>query len=197
MREPRARVSLVAVAAALACGPNRPASAPPTAAESSPDPPAQTAPEPAATEPEVRTIVLVRHGEKVSDERDAGLSDAGRDRARCLAEVLEPVEVDQVFHTEFARTQDTAEPTARQAGVRPQVLPAASRAELVQALRALPLGSQALVVGHSNTIPDIVRELGAGEVALADDEFDRMFVVHLPAEGPAKLESRRYCPVGP
>ena len=44
---------------------------------------------PGAHAQNVRTIFLVRHADKVSNETDALLSDAGRRRAECLAKTLE------------------------------------------------------------------------------------------------------------
>jgi len=42
----------------------------------------------------------------------------------------------------------------------------------------------ALVVGHGNTVPEIVKLLGVKEpVAVADSEFDHLFVVTTPAAG--------------
>jgi broad specificity phosphatase PhoE len=175
------------LAALLACAPVGSAptveSEPRTATETS-SAPEQVAP---------RTLVFVRHGEKQNDARDAPLSDAGRVRAQCLAASLALAGVSHVFHSEYERTRDTAAPTAAQSGVTPQVLPAANRAELVAALRALPAAATALVVGHSNSIPDLLRELGVGEVAIGEQDFDRMFVVLLPADGPARLLRLRYC----
>jgi hypothetical protein len=39
-------------------------------------------------------------------------------------------------------------------------------------------GATALVVGHSNTVPEIVAALGvATAVTVADDEYDNLFIV--------------------
>jgi hypothetical protein len=51
----------------------------------------------------------------------------------------------------------------------------------------------ALVVGHSNTVPDILRALGvATPVTIPDDEYDNLFVVVRPAAGPATLVVLKY-----
>src|SRR6202022_3073328 len=45
----------------------------------------------------VRTIFFVRHADKVSDETDALLSDAGHRRAECLANTLADANIQQIF----------------------------------------------------------------------------------------------------
>jgi hypothetical protein len=53
-------------------------------------------------------------------------------------------------------------------------------------------GRTALVCGHSNTVPELLKALGVkDEVKIADDEYDRMFVVTLDPEG-ARLLALRY-----
>ena len=59
---------------------------------------------------ETRTIYLVRHADKVSEETDSPLSDAGRTRAKCLAKTLEDAQIQQIFTSDLQRTQQTAAP---------------------------------------------------------------------------------------
>ena len=39
-----------------------------------------------------------------------------------------------------------------------------------------------LVVGHADTVPDVIKAFGGPVVTLADDEFDALFVL-VPATG--------------
>ncbi len=81
-----------------------------------------------------------------------------------------------MFVTEFKRTQETAAPTARAAQVSPTVVPANDIGALVQKLRAL--NGNALVVGHGNTIPDLLRALGiATTVSIPEDDYTEIFAV--------------------
>jgi hypothetical protein len=50
-----------------------------------------------------------------------------------------------------------------------------------------------LVVGHSNTVPEILRALGVTEtVTLGDGDFGDLFVVTLRPDGAATMERRRF-----
>jgi phosphohistidine phosphatase SixA len=146
-----------------------------------------------------RTVILVRHAERTGTMTgDEGLSAAGRCRAGVLAKMLPDAAVKHIFTSEVSRTQETAEPFAKQVGIRPEAVPANNPDLLVNKLRALRAGETALVVGHSNTVPQIIERLGAGKApVIADNEFDRLFVVTLDGSGAASLLSLRYpgCPV--
>jgi broad specificity phosphatase PhoE len=130
-------------------------------------------------------IFLVRHAEK-RDPRDAKslLSKAGLRRADDLSRVLASVPLKAVYATEFERTQQTAAPTAAAHGLKTAVLPSEDPAGLVKLLRALPADEDVLVVGHSDTIPDILAGLGVStRTALAPNDYDNLFVVTPRASG--------------
>jgi broad specificity phosphatase PhoE len=122
-------------------------------------------------------VFIVRHAEKASTGgKDPGLSVEGQKRADALAQILRDSQITSVFVTEFKRTQETAAPTARAAGVSPTVIPANDIGTLVQKLRAL--NSNALVVGHGNTIPDLLRALGiATPASIPEDDYTEIFGV--------------------
>lgn len=103
-------------------------------------------------------IFVVRHAERVSPKDDASLlSPAGKRRAQALRHALSSVDLKAVFCTEYRRTQQTAEPAARQHGLRPTVLSSEDGKALVEAV--LKHGEQdVLVVGHTDTIPDLLKE---------------------------------------
>jgi broad specificity phosphatase PhoE len=122
-------------------------------------------------------IFIVRHAEKASTGgKDPDLSVEGQKRADALAHILKDSQIASVFVTEFKRTQETAAPTARAAHVTPTVVPAGDIGALVGKLRAL--NSNALVVGHGNTIPDLLKALGiTTPVSIPEDDYTEIFVV--------------------
>src|SRR3954447_6255441 len=124
-------------------------------------------------------VFIVRHGEKASTGgKDPDLAVEGQKRAHALAQILKDSEITSVFVTEFKRTQETAAPTARAARVTPTVVPANDMGALVEKLRALK--GNALVVGHGNTIPDLVKALGImTPVSIAEDDYTEIFAVWL------------------
>jgi len=124
-------------------------------------------------------IFLVRHAEKASTGgNDPDLSLAGQKRADALARILRDSQITAVFVTEFKRTQETAAPTAKAAHLSPTVVPTNNLPGLALKLRAL--NGNALVVGHGNTIPDLIKALGiTTPVSIPDDDYSEIFVVSL------------------
>ena len=124
-------------------------------------------------------IFVVRHAEKaITAGNDPDLSVAGQKRAEALARILKDSQISAVLVTEFKRTQETAAPTARAAHVTPTVVPANDVPRLIGKLRAL--NGNALVVGHGNTIPELVKALGvATPISIPDDDYTEILVVSL------------------
>lgn len=131
-----------------------------------------------------RVVILVRHAERAGGMgADVGLSEAGRCRAKVLSTMLADSGIKAIYTSEVKRTQQTAEPLAEKLGIGPQVVPASKVEEIVAKLRQSPPDTASLVVGHSNTVPEIVKRLSGQTVApIADDQFDRMFIVTINGE---------------
>jgi broad specificity phosphatase PhoE len=124
------------------------------------------------------TVFIVRHAEKADDSKDAELSEAGRARAEALANMLRDSKISVIYTTEFKRTQQTAAPLAKALGLTVTTLPSENQAVLVAKLRTSTANS--LVVGHGNTIPDVIKALGIPEpVNVPDSDYDNLFVVVL------------------
>jgi phosphohistidine phosphatase SixA len=138
----------------------------------------------AAAEP---VVILVRHAERADGGTggktvtDPDLSDAGRARATALVRLLKDAPITAIYTTELKRTQQTAAPLAAALKVRPTIVPASATGDLLRALDSAR--GTVLVVGHSNTVPDLIGKLGVQDpVTIADDEFDGVFVVFRGAE---------------
>jgi broad specificity phosphatase PhoE len=124
------------------------------------------------------TIFIVRHAEKADASKDPDLSEAGRARAEALATTLRDANINSIYATEFKRTQQTAAPLAKALGITVTVLPLQDSAALIAKLRAL--NGNALVVGHGNTIPDLLKALGISEpINIADNDYDNLFALVL------------------
>jgi broad specificity phosphatase PhoE len=92
--------------------------------------------------------------------------------------MLRDSKITVIYTTEFKRTQQTAAPLAKALGLTVTTLPAENQAALVAKLRTSAAAS--LVVGHGNTIPDIIKALGVTEpVNIPDSDYDNLFVVVL------------------
>jgi len=101
-----------------------------------------------------------------------------RARAEALANMLRDSEISAIYTTEFKRTQQTAAPLAKAFGLTVTTLPSENQAALVAKLRASTANS--LVVGHGNTIPDVIKALGISElINISESDYDNLFVVLL------------------
>lgn len=140
------------------------------------------------------TFVIVRHAEKADGGSDPTLSPAGQARAQALATRLAGQPLRAAYATAYRRTQETAQPAAQVQGVPVSTYDAGMPAAALAAqLRRDHVGGQVLVVGHSNTAPQIAAALCGCDVApMAETEFDRLITVHADADGKATLREERY-----
>ena len=132
-----------------------------------------------------KLVFVVRHAERADTgmqaQTDPPLSAAGESRAQKLAAMLADAGVKDVFATEFKRTQDTAKPLAMKTGVAVEQVGSKDTTLLIAKIKSHP-HDVVLVVGHSNTLPTILKALVGVDVAIADNEYDNLFVV-VPAMG--------------
>lgn len=130
------------------------------------------------------TVILIRHADVTASPEDdpaqgPPLNAAGRARAQELRHVLADAGVGTIFVTSLLRSGQTAEPIAADLNIAPTVKDAVST--VIEAIRALPEASIALVIGHSNTVPDIIAGLDGPSLAILDGmEFDNLFVLSGP-----------------
>lgn len=108
-------------------------------------------------------VFVMRHLQAESGE-DPGLTEAGRRDAQLLASWFEnsdrPI---AIFVTQYRRSQETAAALAARLRIQPTVYDPSNNDALVEAVKAK--GGNVLVVGHSNTVPDIVERLGGARPA--------------------------------
>jgi broad specificity phosphatase PhoE len=133
----------------------------------------------AAAEPSA--IYLVRHAEKTAGE-DPELTPRGVARAHAIAAILHRAGITAIFSTPTVRTRQTAAPLAQLTGLTVQMYEPGAPKALVENVRSLT--GAVVVVGHSNTLPELVRLFGGAPGAeIADDEFDRLYQLLPGADG--------------
>lgn len=141
--------------------------------------------------PPVTTVILVRHAEKAGPEGDVPLNDAGMARAKELARVLAGAGVDVVYSTQWLRARQTAEPL----DVEPIIVQTGKTyaTDLAKRILAENAGQTVVVVGHSNTTGYVIRALGVVDPpAIADSQYDDLFVVTLAPGAAPKLVALRF-----
>jgi phosphohistidine phosphatase SixA len=151
----------------------------------------------AVAQAEPPAIFIVRHAERAdtvngppaSMVSDPDLSDAGRQRAESLGSTLKDAAITAIYVTEYKRTQQTAAPLAKAIGLSVIIVPAKETGALIAKLQRS--SGNTLVIGHSNTLPEIIKALGvSAPVTIADSEYDNLFVV--TPGSPARLIHLHY-----
>lgn len=131
-----------------------------------------------AQSPAQEAVFLVRHAEKVDESKDAALSDVGRARAEALARHLGGAGVRAIYATQYQRTQNTAAPLAAALGIKTTIVDADASGELVRTIRRKNAHDVVLVVGHSDSVPEVIGLLGCKEkIEIRSGDYDNLFVV--------------------
>lgn len=126
------------------------------------------------------TVYIVRHAEKVNETDTTDLTPAGYARAAALADTLANRGIDSIFSTPYPRTRQTGQPLATRLGVPVVDYPAKSTEAITQRINRMR-NKTVLVVGHSNTILEIARGLGAkpAMTRIESGDFDNLFQVDI------------------
>lgn len=127
-----------------------------------------------------KTIILVRHAEKVDASQDPELSAEGKQRAERLAKIIKKYKPGAVYSTDFKRTRDTVAPIAARRKLEIQKYDARKPAELIDAIMKSKT-KRFLISGHSNTIPGLANLLGKKELFknLDDAEYGAIWIVRI------------------
>lgn len=108
---------------------------------------------------------------------DVPLSEIGKQRAEALKNSLQGQGIKYIFSTNYIRTKSTAQPLADAINI-PVEIYDPKDSGFINKLKSLP--GNALIVGHSNTVDDLVNELaGKKEINgdLPDSEYGDLFIV--------------------
>ncbi|WP_116364282.1 SixA phosphatase family protein [Parahaliea mediterranea] len=138
------------------------------------------------------SVMLVRHAEKQPTGEDPALSPAGEARARALATTLGDACIAHIHSSDYRRTRDTAAPLAKALGRKVAIYDVDDLPALKAALIAT--GGRHLVVGHSDTTPELVRLLGGDAGSAIDEatEYDRLYMVTVDERGVVTTTLLRY-----
>jgi broad specificity phosphatase PhoE len=129
------------------------------------------------------TYYIVRHAEKANATAnmtsDVPLSAEGEQRAQTLKTFLQNKSVAAIFSTPYIRTQSTAKPLSEAEGIAVQLYsPRDTVDKFIDRVKSIT-NKDVLIVGHSNTVDDLVNKL-MGQSLLTDlpeTEYDNLFMV--------------------
>ncbi len=145
------------------------------------------------------TVIFVRHAEKAAEPADdPGLSPAGERRVAELTRQLVDADViagiDAVYSTPYRRTEETARPIAETLDLPLHSYDADDTEAIMEHIVKAHKGKIILVVGHSNTLPALIGNMGASKRVppIAEDEYDNIYIVSIPWFGKTKTIRLRY-----
>lgn len=130
-------------------------------------------------------VIIVRHAEKgTTPANDPPLTEAGTLRAKALAAALTAANVQAVITTQLVRTGETGRPTAEAHGLTMETVQVggavAEHAKAVADAVRKHVGQTVLVVGHSNTVTQIVAALGGPRMPdLCDSQYSNIYTLVL------------------
>jgi len=132
------------------------------------------------------TYYFIRHAEKDRSDKtnkDPNLIQKGLLRAAKWSFVLENVEFDAVYSTNYNRTKQTAQPTAEKKGLEVQIYD--PRQLFSEEFANITKGKTVLVIGHSNTTPAFVNAvLGEKKYGSIDDNNNaNLYIVTISPSG--------------
>lgn len=141
----------------------------------------------AAAQTDATIVYLVRHAERAEDgTNDPPISAEGQARAELVASLLQDAGITHIHTTDFKRTRSTGAPTAAVTGVDIQLYDPRDLSGFADWLRDTP--GRHLVLGHSNTTPDLVEALGGDPgTPIHEMEYDRLYVVTLGDSGASTI----------
>jgi broad specificity phosphatase PhoE len=145
----------------------------------------------------VNRIYIVRHAEKAAEmQKDPVLTTAGERRAVDLSNLLRNKNITGIYSTNTIRTKSTVKPLADELGLPVIIYAPDTVSNLLGKLKSNP--TNALIVGHSNTVLPMLSLLGlqTAKQEIPDWEYDNIFVVTLRKKGnnkyALKLKSSKY-----
>ncbi len=152
---------------------------------------------PGAEDSSLIILFCVRHCEKEKDgTKDPNLTAEGQARAAQLGRILADAQLTRVSATPYKRTQQTAMAVREAAGnkISLETYPPDAQEVFVSSLLAGGGGKRYLIVGHQNTIPELLNYL-LGDVRyynLGDYEYDKLFIVRTKAVGQTEVLQASY-----
>lgn len=125
-------------------------------------------------------VWIVRHAEKLAvdpQDKDPELSEDGKERAQALMKELRGKKIDSIFATDYKRTKLTGFPLADKIGISVKTYDPAQIKVLAKQWASNSKGKNLLIIGHSNTVLEIIEAFGGKRPmkALTDDDYDYIF----------------------
>ncbi len=140
-------------------------------------------------------VYVVRHAEKAEGPKnDPPLNTAGLRRSADLKQLLQDKKIKRIFSTQTQRTTQTAAPLASHLNIKVTTYGARPDDAFMSLIKKGKTNT--LIVGHSNTVDDIVNLLAGEKLVKGDlneNEYDHLYILTLKRSGKkTAFESKKY-----
>lgn len=132
------------------------------------------------------TIYLTRHYEKTKPPMPS-LTTKGKKRAEALAHYLSDKSLQQIYSTSYKRTLETSTPLSERIGVDITVYPADDLPSLAKKVRHAD--HNLIIVGHSNTTPQLIELLGGPSVTIEESDYGTLYELTITEAGTTMTET--------
>lgn len=127
----------------------------------------------------ISTVYLIRHFEKQvatnATGKDVSLSAEGKNYALALPQALLGANIKEIYSSPYKRTRESAYATAKAFSVEIQEYD--PRKLTTIASHAINSNANMLIVGHSNTTPELFALLGCYELHISETDYNQVYVV--------------------
>jgi broad specificity phosphatase PhoE len=142
-------------------------------------------------------IYLVRHAEKNTDnpkDSDPLLTAKGTERALALSEVLKGTSLNAIYTTDYKRTRATAIPTAENQKIEIQLYDAKNLKTAAAAILKNNTNKNILVIGHSNTVLEMIEAMGGKKPIknIDDQDYNNLFLLVIAPNGDTEVKVMPY-----
>lgn len=154
-------------------------------------------PLPADTTMGVSTLFLIRHAEKENNgQTNPPLSINGKVQAKVIDSLFANVKLAAILSTSFERNMETARPIAESKKIPITNYNPGENDPILDYALKFEKGKKFLIIGHSNTIPELVLNLvpNSTPFTIAEDEYDGLYVITSDGLGSSKVYALKYKP---
>ncbi|MCL1125612.1 SixA phosphatase family protein [Shewanella surugensis] len=146
------------------------------------------------------SLYLTRHAEKQDEKgnRDPNLSEQGQARALRIANMFEHININYLFSTPYHRTKQTLTPLSQSKNLAITEYDPREQDAFITQLKNNYCGQTLVIAGHSNTVPDMLQDLGIHfnvsigkyrfkyqpSIILSEHEFGQMFFIRFDNDTP-------------
>ena len=122
---------------------------------------------------------FIRHAEKADSSKNPDLSEKGLERAQEWKALFSEINFDAVYSTDFNRTLQTIQPIV--AGNNQLLKIYNPKMIDVELFKKETQGKTILIVGHSNTVPNMVNQIIKENkyVDIAENQFGNLYIITL------------------